>query len=87
MKSLYIAVMRGLRLKTTGYLTTWDNVHSLYPINKKLPAEDRAWALDRSGFKRLTNDMPVDIAKLSEDDKDHLYYKDEPFTTKNCISG
>ena len=40
-----------------------------------------------SGFKRLTNDMPVDIAKLSEDDKDHLYYKDEPFTTKNGISG
>lgn len=49
---------------------------------KKLPAEDRAWALDRSGFKRLTDDMPADIAKLSEDDKDHLYYKDEPFTTK-----
>lgn len=54
---------------------------------KKLPAEDRAWALDRSGFKCLTDDMPADIAKLSEDDKDHLYYKDEPFTTKNYISG
>lgn len=49
---------------------------------KKLPAEDRAWALDRSGFKRLTDDMPVDFMKLSEDDKDQLYYKDEPFTTK-----
>lgn len=49
---------------------------------KKLPAEDRAWALDRGGFKRLTDDVPVDITKLSEDDKDHLYYKDEPFTTK-----
>ena len=49
---------------------------------KKLPAEDRSWALDRSGFKRLADDAPVDIAKLSEDDKDHLYYKDEPFTTK-----
>lgn len=49
---------------------------------KKLPAEDRSWALDRSGFKRLADNAPVDIAKLSEDDKDHLYYKDEPFTTK-----
>lgn len=49
---------------------------------KKLPAEDREWALKRSGFKRLSEDVPVDITKLSEDDKDHLYYKDEPFTTK-----
>lgn len=49
---------------------------------KKLPAEDRAWALDRNGFKRLSDDVPVDITKLSEDDKDQLYYKEEPFTTK-----
>lgn len=49
---------------------------------KKLPAEDRTWALDKSGFKRLSDDAPVDITKLSENDKDHLYYKDEPFTTK-----
>lgn len=49
---------------------------------KKLPAEDRTWALSRSGFKRLSDDASVDITKLSEDDKDQLYYKDEPFTTK-----
>lgn len=49
---------------------------------KKLPAEDRAWALNRHGFKRLSDDMPVDIMELPEDDKDQLYYKDEPFTTK-----
>ena len=49
---------------------------------KKLPAEDRAWALDKIGFKRLSNDASVDITKLSEEDKDQLYYKDEPFTTK-----
>lgn len=49
---------------------------------KKLPAEDRTWALDRNGFKRLSDDASVDITKLSEDDKDQLYYKDEPFTTK-----
>jgi len=49
---------------------------------KKLPAEDRTWALSRSGFKRLSDDASVDITKLSEDDKDQLFYKDEPFTTK-----
>ena len=49
---------------------------------KKLPAEDRTWALGRDGFKRLSDDASVDITKLSEDDKDQLFYKDEPFTTK-----
>ena len=52
---------------------------------KKLPAEDRTWALSRSGFKRLSDDASVDITKLSEDDKDQLYYKDEPFTTKKLL--
>lgn len=49
---------------------------------KKLPAEDRKWALDRKGFKRLSDDTPVDIMQLGEDDKQGLYYKDEPYTTK-----
>ena len=49
---------------------------------KKLPAEDRAWALDRGGFKRVSDDVPVDIASLPEDDAG-LYYKDEPYTTKS----
>ena len=49
---------------------------------KKLPAEDRTWALDRNGFKRLSDDASMDITKLSEDDKDQLFYKEEPFTTK-----
>lgn len=49
---------------------------------KKLPAEDREWALDRKGFKRLSDDAPVDITQLSEDDRQGLFYKDEPYTTK-----
>ena len=49
---------------------------------KKLPAEDRAWALDRGGFKRVSDDVPMDIASLPEDDAG-LYYKDEPYTTKS----
>ena len=36
---------------------------------KKLPAEDREWALNTKGFKRLSDDSPVDITQLSEDDK------------------
>ena len=49
---------------------------------KKLPAEDREWALDTKGFKRLSDDSSVDITQLSDDDKQGLFYKDEPYTTK-----
>lgn len=48
---------------------------------KKLPAEDKAWALDTKGFKRVSDDQPIDINKIPEDDQG-LYYKDEPYTTK-----
>lgn len=49
---------------------------------KKLPAEDREWVLCRKGFKRLSDDSPADISKLTDDDKQELFYKDEPYTTK-----
>lgn len=48
---------------------------------KKLRAEDKAWALSKSGFKRVSDDMPVDITTLPDDDT-NLYYKDEPYTPK-----
>lgn len=48
---------------------------------KKLAKEEKAWALNLQGFKRVSDDTPVDITKLPEDDKG-LYYKDEPYTTK-----
>lgn len=48
---------------------------------KKLKKEEKEWALNPQGFKRISDDIPVDITKLSEDDKG-LYYKDEPYTTK-----
>jgi hypothetical protein len=48
---------------------------------KKLPSEDKAWALDKSGFRRVSDDKPVDITALPEDDTG-LYYKDEPYTPK-----
>ena len=48
---------------------------------KKLKKEEKEWALSSQGFKRVSDDKPVDITKLTEDDKG-LYYKDEPYTTK-----
>ena len=49
---------------------------------KKLPAEDREWALDGKGFKRLSDDSPVDLSRLTEEDRQGLFYKEEPYTTK-----
>ena len=49
---------------------------------KKLPAEDREWALDGKGFKRLSDGSPGDISRLTEEDRDGLFYKEEPYTTK-----
>lgn len=46
---------------------------------KKLNKEDKKWALDKSGFKHVSDDSPVDLSKISEDDTG-LYYKDEPYT-------
>lgn len=48
---------------------------------KKLKKEEKEWALSPQGFKRVSDDKPVDISKLPEDDKG-LYYKDKPYTTK-----
>lgn len=48
---------------------------------KKLKKEEKEWALNPQGFRRVSDNVPVDITKLSEDDKG-LYYKDEPYTTK-----
>lgn len=48
---------------------------------KKLPTEDKTWALNRKGFRRVSDNKPVDISEIPEDDT-NLYYKDEPYTTK-----
>lgn len=46
---------------------------------KKLPAEDKEWALNKKDFKRLSDGKTVDITNLTEDDNE-IYYKDEPYT-------
>lgn len=49
---------------------------------RKLPAEDREWALDRAGFRCLSDGRPADITQLAEVHKEDLFYKDKPYTTK-----
>ena len=49
---------------------------------KKLPKEEREWALKKSGFRCVKDDSLIDLDKLSEDDKNALFYKEVPFTTK-----
>lgn len=46
---------------------------------KKLNKDDKKWALDKTGFKRVSDDTPVELSEIPEDDN-ALYYKDEPYT-------
>ena len=46
---------------------------------KKLKKEDKKWALDKNGFKRVSDDTPVNLSEIPDDDNG-LYYKDEPYT-------
>lgn len=48
---------------------------------KKLNKEDRKWALDKTGFKCVSDDTPVNLSEIPEDDNG-LYYKDEPYTPR-----
>ena len=49
---------------------------------KKLPAEERKRALERTGFKRVSDESIADITSLDQKDKGSLFYKDAPYTTK-----
>ena len=46
---------------------------------RKLRAEDKEWALSKKGFKRVSDDTPIDLSDLPDDDTG-LYYKEEPYT-------
>ena len=50
---------------------------------KKLPKEEREWALNRSGFRRISDNRPVDLDRLQDDDMDQLFYKEIPYFTKH----
>ena len=59
----------------------WERTYIVTTFIKKLKKGEKEWVLSPQGFKRVSDDKPVDISKLPEDDKG-LYYKDEPYTTK-----
>ena len=46
---------------------------------KKLNKDDKKWALDKTGFKRVSDNTPVELSEIPKDDNG-LYYKDEPYT-------
>ncbi len=34
-------------------------------VDQKLNKDDKAWALDKTGFKRVSDNLPVDLSKIS----------------------
>lgn len=49
---------------------------------KKLPEEYKEAALNRSGFRRLSDHKYADLSALTDKDQDELFYKEEPFSSK-----
>lgn len=49
---------------------------------KKLPKEEREWALTRSWFRNVKDDAVVDLDSLDKSDESSLYYKEIPYSTK-----
>lgn len=49
---------------------------------KKLSEEYRELALNKKGFRRISDDSLVDLDQLTEDDKNELFYKEEPYSSK-----
>lgn len=49
---------------------------------KKLAAEYREAALNRKGFRRLSDGKPADLEQLNEADSQELFYKEEPYSSK-----
>ena len=49
---------------------------------KKLKEEYRENALDSKGFRRLSDNRPVDLSKLTDSDLDSLFYKEIPYDGK-----
>lgn len=48
---------------------------------RKLPKEEREWALERKDFCRVSDNRKMDITRLSDEEKTGLFYKDIPYTT------
>lgn len=49
---------------------------------RKLAAEYKEAALNRKGFRRLSDGKLVDLDQLGEDDYNEIFYKEEPYSSK-----
>lgn len=50
---------------------------------KKLRAEDKAAALNKDGFKRLSDNRTIKFEDISDDNSNELYYKEIPYISGN----
>ena len=50
---------------------------------KKLKSEEKEWALDTKGFKRLSDGLEIDDIKNIDPEDTNVYYKEDPYTPKN----
>ena len=62
-----------------------DQAYIVNQSIKKLKKEEKEQALNPQEFKLISDDKPVDITKLLEDDKG-LYYKENRILPKNCTN-
>ena len=49
---------------------------------KKLPQEYRELALNRKNFRRLSDHKTVSLDELTEEDRNEVFYKEEPYSSK-----
>ena len=50
---------------------------------KKLAKEEKEWALDGTGFRRLSDKTSVDDIRNIDPEDNDVYYKEDPYTPKN----
>lgn len=50
---------------------------------KKLRTEDKAVALNKDGFKRLSDNRKITFEDISDDGSNELYYKEIPYVSGN----
>lgn len=48
---------------------------------KKLRAEDKALALNKQGFRRLSDNKSINFDSISDENSNELYYKEIPYTS------
>ena len=61
---------------------TMNRAYIVTQSMKKLSSEYKELALNRKGFRRLSDHKLVDLDHLTDQDEAQLFYKEEPYSTK-----